>query len=507
MARTSLVRTFITAAVCLSLVVSITLTVAAQPQTQVFTSEGEQPAEPYPAPLVGAVESLDEVEFGSANSAGLHLEGANLEAAQWTEADLRGAWFVDCSMSGAEITDTNARGISFAGTDLSFASISGSDLAGASITNSLLWGTTFENVELRGAHLDANRLSSTGARHLVALSLALQQVPPRGAGTTATSHELAALETVAGLSGDGFAFVYDAENPGAWPGQPFSQNPIVAAAEVLGCPVKTEWRLSQAVAFEQLRTALEAGDVCMLPLQISFPGVSGDTLAQPLWAVATELTAVGEQVLCRLTVPPFGEMLLEAEELDDKWRPAQITLQPASVAPSDVKYPLIVIIHPPRFLSHQQTVLWAIGNAIEMMKAINAGSESTVYPGLQGLQKLASDLAAANDADDSVRLLELAAWEDLPRLSFIGARRAAADFLSQVSDHFLPQQADLLLETAVLLRSEAAMLATQWQPFGRGKLAALTTKQAVRENLQVLAEVQAVEQQMLINLEEVTGSR
>ncbi len=507
MATTSPVRTLITAAVCLSLVVSITVTVAAQLLPRVLTSEGEQPAEPYPAPLVGAVEPLNQVEFGSVNLAGLHLQGADLEAAQWTEADLRGAWFVDCSMSGAQITDTNARGISFAGTDLSFATISGSDLAGASMTNSLLWGTTLDNVELRGAHLDANRLSSSGARHLVALSLALQQVPPREAGTAATSHELAALETVAGLSGDGLAFVYDAENPGAWPGQPFSQNPIVAAAEVLGCPVKTEWRLSRAVAFEQLRIALEAGEVCMLPLQISFPGVSGDTLAEPLWAVATELTAVGEQVLCRLTVPPFGEMLLAAEELDEKWRPAQITLQPASEAPSDVKYPLITIQRPSRFLTHQQTALWAIGNAIEMMQAINTGSESTVYPGLQGLQKLASDLEAADAADDGVRLIELAAWEGLPRISFIGARRAAADFLSRVSEHFLPEQASLLTETAVLLYSEAAMLETQWQPFGRGKLAALTTKQAVAENLQVLAEVHAVEQQVVTNLEEISGAR
>jgi len=507
MATTSPVRTLITAAVCLSLVVSITITVAAQQEPRVFTSEGEQQAERQLRPLVGAVEPLDEAEFGSANSAGLHLQGADLDAAQWTEADLRGAWFVDCSMNETNIIDTNARGISFEGCDLSFATISGSDLAGASITNSLLWGTTLENVELRGAHLQGNRLSPSGAGHLMALSLALQQMLPEGAGTAATSHELAAPLTIAGLSGDAFGFVYDAENPGAWQGQPFTQNPIVAAAGVLGCPVKTEWRLSQAAAFEQLRIALEAGKVCMLPLKISFPGASGDTLAQPLWAVATELTAVGERVLCRLTVPPFGEMLLEAKQLDDKWQPAQVTLQPASEAPSDVKYPLIVIEPPPRFLSHQQTVLWAIGNAIEMMQAISTSSESTLYPGLQGLQKLASDLAAANAADDGVRLVELSAWEGLPRLGFIGARRAAADFLNQVSEHFLPEQASLLTETAVLLLSEAAMLETQWQPFGRGNLAALTAQQAVQENLQVLAEVQAVEQQVLSNLEEVSGAR
>ena len=51
------------------------------------------------------------------------------------------------------------------------------------------------------------------------------------------------------------------------------------------------------------------------------------------------------------------------------------------------------------------------------------------------------------------------------------------------------------------------MLETQWQPFGRGKLAGLTTKQAVAENLQVLAEVQAVEQQVVANLEEISGTR
>jgi len=506
MATTSPVRTLITAAVCLSLVVSITITVAAQQQPRVFTSDGEQPAERQLQPLVGAVESLDEVEFGSVNLAGLHLQGADLEAAQWTEADLRGAWFVDCNLKEAEIIDTNARGISFDGCDLSFATISGSDLAGASVTNSLLWGATFDNVALRGAHLEGNRLSPSGARYLMALSAALQQVPPQGAELAATSHELTALQTVAGLSGDAFAFVYDPEDPGAWPGQPFTQNPIVAAAEVLGCQVKTEWRLSQGVAFNKLREALDAGSICLLPIQITLPGTSGDTLGEPLWAVASELTAAGEQVLCRLTVPPFGEMLLEAKQLDEKWRVANVTLQPVTAESVETKYPLIVISPPHRSLTHQQTALWAIGRAIKMMKAINAGSETTLYPGLEGLQKLASDLAAANVADDGIRLVELAAWEGLPRISFIGARRAAADFLSQVSEHFLPHQAGLLVETSVLLRSEAAMLETQWQPFARGKMAALTTKEAVQENLQVLAEVQAVEQQVVTNLEEVSGT-
>ncbi|MCK4324542.1 MAG: pentapeptide repeat-containing protein, partial [Armatimonadetes bacterium] len=111
MARTSPVRTFITAAVCLSLVVSITVTVAAQQKFEVVTGKLESQEEPQVPWLVGAVESLDEVEFGSVNLAGLRLQGANLEAAQWTDADLRGAWFVDCNFNKAEIIDTNARGM------------------------------------------------------------------------------------------------------------------------------------------------------------------------------------------------------------------------------------------------------------------------------------------------------------------------------------------------------------------------------------------------------------
>ncbi len=161
MARTSPICTLITAAVCLSLVVSITITVAAQPNPETPPSQDEIQQ------MIEAGESLSGVNFGPAKLAGLHLQGAGLETAQWAEADLRGAWFVDCSMSDAEITDTNARGISFEGCDLSFATISGSDLAGASITNCLLWGTTFQNVQLRGAHLQGNRLSPSGARHLM----------------------------------------------------------------------------------------------------------------------------------------------------------------------------------------------------------------------------------------------------------------------------------------------------------------------------------------------------
>ena len=93
MATTSPVRTFITAAVCLFVAVSITVTVAAQAQPRVFTSEGESPGR-QTQPLVGAVKPLDEVESGSVDLAGLHLQGANLEAVHWPFCGLRGTWIV-----------------------------------------------------------------------------------------------------------------------------------------------------------------------------------------------------------------------------------------------------------------------------------------------------------------------------------------------------------------------------------------------------------------------------
>ncbi len=455
--------------------------------------------------MLAAGESLAGANLGPAQLPGISLDGVSLDSTIWAGADLRGAEFSKVSLKAAQVTATNARGARFADCDLSRALFQDSDLAGASFTNVLLWGTTLTNTNLRGAHLEGVSLSPCGAPHLMALSLALG--PLAGGPATNATHPLAAPAIVAGLSGDAFSFVYDPENPGAGPGQPFTQNPIIAAAEVLGCEAEPYWRLSQAVAFKKLRTALDSGKVCVLPLKIAIPGTTGNGLEKPFWAVASELVVEGGEAVCHLNVPPFGEMLLPAAELDDRWQQAQVTLQPPTAQPPEVRYPLIILSPPTRPLSQQQTALWALGRAARLMTATNAGSQTTLYPGLEGLQKLSADLADANAADDGVRLIALAAWENRPRLSLIGARRAAADFLDAVSDNFLPQQAELLADTVVLLRSEAAMLDTQWQPFARGKLAAMTAKEAIEENLQVLAEVHAVEQQVLTNLEDLIGAR
>ncbi len=453
--------------------------------------------------MLAAGESLVGRDFAQAQLAGFEFKQISLDSTKWTEADLRGAEFLGVDLRGAEITNTNARGASFCGCDLSGAVLRNSDLSGASFQNMLLWGTLLDNVRLGGAHFEGIRLSPSSADHLSALAVALQTITARAAEDGVTSHPLTAPQFVAGLSGDAFAFVYDPADPGAWPGQPFSQNPIVAAPEVLGCEVAVNLRLSRAVAFNKLREALDAGNVCLLPLHIPVPGSSGSGLQEPLWAAATEFIVVDDVVLCRLTVPPFGEMELPAEDLDARWQGARATLEPVGAAVGEVKYPLIVIGPPAKALSLQQTALWAMANAVEILTATNAESETTLCPGLGGIQYLTQELAAAEAQDDGVRLAALAAWEELPRLSYIGARRAAADFLRRVSSSFPAAEADIIAESAVLLRSEAAMLETQWQPFARDKLAALTLTEAVRENIQVLAEVHAVEQQVLTNLEAV----
>ncbi len=296
--------------------------------------------------MLAAGESLAGADLGPAKLAGISFDGVSLESTTWAEADLRGAEFSNVSLKGAQVMATNARGARFADCDLSMALFQDSDLAGASFTDVLLWGTTLTNVNLRGTHFEGVRLSLIGARHLMALSVALGPIAGGPAGSAA--HPLAAPAIVAGLSGDAFAFVYDAENPGAGPGQPFTQNPIIAAAEVLGCEVEANWRLSQAVAFRKLRTALQAGNVCRLPIHMAIPGASGLSLQQPFWAVATEIVAEGDDVVCRLNVPPFGEMLLPAADLNARWQHARVTLEPAIAQPPEVQYPLIILSPPAR---------------------------------------------------------------------------------------------------------------------------------------------------------------
>ncbi len=492
------VRSPVIAPCCLMLAVTL-LTAFAAP----LFAEEPLSAEQVQEMLAGG-ESLAGMDFSQAKLAGVEFKQISLDSTKWIEADLRGAEFLDVDLRSAEIINTNARGVSFCGCDLSGAVLRDSDLSGASLKNLLLWGTVLENVRLAGVHFEGLRLSPSGATHLAALAAALRMVTARAAEDGVTSHPLTAPEFVAGLTGDAFAFAYDPQNPGAWPGQPFVRNPLVAAGEVLGCQVQTNFRLSQAAAFKKLRLALDGGGVCLLPLRMPLPGSTGSGLQEPLWAAATELTTSDDgQVLCRVIVPPFGEMQLLAAELNARWQGAQITLQPVTAAAAEVQYPLIAISPPTKRLSLQQTALWAIANAIDILTATNADSGTTLYPGLEGIQKLTEDLSAAAAANDGMRLVKLSEWEGLPRLSFLGSRQAAADFLNRISVTFPHAQEDLLAESAVLLRSGAAMLESQWQPFAEGEPGGLPTKEAVQEDIQVLAEVHAVEQQVLTNLNRI----
>ena len=187
-------------------------------------------------------------------------------------ADLRGVTFERVRLDGAVLAGASLRGAILEDVSLTDADLSGADLSGARLRLVNLAGAKMEECQLTGASLQSVLLSVNGGTHGEALRLALG----KAAG------QQFSRPWVGGLSGDAFAFVYNTEDPGFWPGTPFTVNPLTAAATNLGLDAQVR------VDFRSRKLLLE-GDklppgVHLLPMQSDRVGL-WLLRDMPLWAL------------------------------------------------------------------------------------------------------------------------------------------------------------------------------------------------------------------------------
>jgi hypothetical protein len=438
-----------------------------------------------------------------ADLSGIALPGAsftNLQAAgsNWDGADLRGAIFHGADLSGASLVGAKLSGAFLERVNLSGAKLTKADLAGARISDASLVGADLSDVDLRGAALSGLRFSPAGDRFLPALAIALDRLLPPVPG-----HDRGGLDWAAGLSTTAFAFSLDSANFTSWPGTPVTFAPLATAIETTGAQTTLRYDQERGQAFYNLNEALKAGSLCLLPLDMSQPGQTGDGLAQPIWAVAEKIEGKGSNAVCVLQAPPFGELRLLADDLNARWGKSAPTMLTLDQKPQSGRY-LMLIIKPATKYTRSQMGIMALRNGVATLSEVKA--RGTRWPGLAGLQQLASLVKVAVGAGDAVRLADFAAWGAGPRRDLAGARRLAADFLNILAAVTPAEQATLLQQAATLYRTEADALDTGWADLSQVDMKkAEQATPAVDKDLDLLNEAIAAEQQALGMLQRVAG--
>ncbi len=442
-------------------------------------------------------------DLQGADLAGIALPGASfteLRAAgsSWEGADLRGAIFHGADFSGASLVGAKLSGAYLERVNLTGAKLARADLAGARLSGANLVGADLSGVDLRGAALSGLRFSPAGDRFLPALALALDRLLPPPAGK-----EGGGLGWAAGLSTTAFAFSLDSANFTSWPGTPMTFAPLATAVETTGAQSTLRYDQDRGRAFYNLNEALKVGSLCLLPLDMSQPGQSGDGLAQPIWALAEGIEGKGAAAVCVLQVPPFGQLRLTADELNARWGPSASTMLTPDQKPQSGRY-VMLIVKPATKYTRSQMGIMALRNGVATLSEVRA--RGTRWPGLAGLQQLASVVKIAVGARDTARLADFAAWSGEPRRDLAGARRLAADFLNMLAVMSPTEQAMLLRQAATLYRTEADALETGWVDLASVSLTKLDEAlPAVTKDLELLNEAIAAEQQALGLLQRVAG--
>jgi hypothetical protein len=243
--------------------------------------------------------------------------------------------------------------------------------------------------------------------------------------------------------------------------------------------------------------------VCLLPLDMSSPGQTGDGLAQPVWAVAQKIVGTGNGAVCVLQAPPFGELRLAAPDLNVRWGKPAATFLTLEQRPQTGRY-LMLIVKPGTKYTRAQMGTLALRNAVLTLSEVRA--RGTILPGVAGLQQLVSLVTIATGAGDADKLAAFAAWGEGPRKDLAGARRLAADFLDSMATLSPADQAALLQQASTLYRTEAEGLENSWTD-----LAGVNLRQRdqfsdpVGKDLEVLNEAVSAEQQALGLLQRVAG--
>ncbi|NSW58535.1 MAG: pentapeptide repeat-containing protein [Armatimonadetes bacterium] len=403
--------------------------------------------------------AADGKDLSGSSLSGLDLSAlqlANARAVQtnWTNAILRGATFRLVDMQDARFDEVIARGAVFDGCVLVNATLRHADLSGAQFLNAQLAGADFTGSRLRGAEFEGCTYSRTGGFHAGAVAAALGAL---SAGEQLTGAQTLSADLAAGLTGEPFAFVYDTEDPTRWPMAPFTESPVRAAAMTAGHNAKAIYDASPADALQTLTRSLKAGKICLLPVSLQGEEMSGSDFDRAFWGAAVAYNDNVKPPRIVVIVPPFGKREYEPGDLVSRWSGPWPTLEPAGAERSQAKFPLYVLTRGPESRSMRTTVLWALEQAIAMVR--EPRTYATLVPGLAGLKRLAGDLQLASQPEtDPGFLARLAPWSGRPRDLLISARKAAADFLDAASAQMLEADRPLLNQAAGLYRGEAQIL-------------------------------------------------
>ncbi len=400
------------------------------------------------AKLIAETSSLAGRNFAGAPAAGMDFVQLDLQKTAWQNADLRGARFRQCTLQGADLSGASARGALLLDTDLADTVMSHADLSGAILRAVNLAGATLSDCRLDGTRFEDVRLSSNGGTHLAALTLALRKLTDIEYGRA----------WVNGLSGDAFCFAYNTQFPPSWPCAPYYQHPVMAAGELAGVQVELHADLPAAESYERLKKAVRAGDICMIPLQLTSPQLWDDE-QRGVWAVLDGIGSVagtGGGDLVHLIVPPFGAREYSDTKLLSKWAGPWPTLQPPGQGRSRARYPMLLMKRTDAATDPAVQVLPALQAAAGMIR-----DERTAGPllaGAKGLQQLADELRRAGTNQDMERMRELAGWSLHPRQCLAGARTAAYQFCTIAMEYSKEPNRSTLSQVAAMYETEAKLL-------------------------------------------------
>jgi hypothetical protein len=391
--------------------------------------------------------------FVGAQAPGITVTDKDLSQTNWRNADLRGVTFQRVRLDGAVLTGASLRGAILEDVSLTDADLSGADLSGARLRLVNLAGAKMEECQLTGASLQLVLMSVNGGTHGEALRLALG----KAAG------QQFSRPWVGGLSGDAFAFVYNTEDPGFWPGTPFTVNPLTAAAANLG--LDAQLRLDF-----RARKLLLAGDkpppgVRLLPMQSDRVGL-WLLRDMPLWALVEGREARDKRTYLRVQLPPFGQDTIRQETLLALWDGPWPTLEPAGAPNVRGRQPLVTFTMPRALLSPGVQARRALQQAAAIIQ--EKRTYGPLVPGQAGLLRLAADLRAVAEAGDLERAKRLALWEQFPRQCFLGSRAEAGRFLEEALPALDETRRSHAQQALVLYRAEVVMVRDQWPGLAPG---------------------------------------
>ncbi len=448
--------------------------------------------------LLAAGGDLRELDLSAIALPGMSFTNLQAAGSVWDAADLRGAIFHGADLTGASLAGARLSGAFLDQVNLTGVTLVGADLAGARITQANLTGADLTGADLRGAELSGLRFSPAGDRFLPALAVALDRLIPPLAG-----NNTGGIAWAAGLSTTAFSFSLDSANLASWPVTPVTFPPLATALETTGAQTVLRYDLERGRAFYYLNEALQAGSLCLLPLDMSAPGQTGDGLAAPLWAVAEKIEGQGVESVCVLQAPPFGELRLPAEDLNARWGQSAPTMLTPEQKPQSGRYVMLVIKPATKYTRYQMAIM-ALRNDVATLSDVQA--RGTSLSGLAGLQQLASLMKVAVGAGDSARMADFATWGAGPRRDLAGARRLAADFLVMVAALTPADQAVLLQQAATIYRTEADALEIGWVDLSQVDMnSPIQATAPVSKNLEILNEAISAEQQALGLLQRVVA--